>query len=84
MKQTSVYDFYVLGQALAPLSNWTPKTLDAHIAWEAHNAHEQLSFAALEDSVLLPASRDAAKKLIVSLETAFGKDIEAPPLPISL
>lgn len=78
MKQTSVYDFYVLGKALRPVEQWTPKTVEAHVAWEAQVAYEQLSLAVLPDSVLLPASKDAAKALLAQFERRFGQDIEAP------
>jgi hypothetical protein len=78
MKQTSVYDFYTLGQALHSLRGLGKDTTERGGIWTAHRAHEQLLQATQADSVLLPATRDAARKLIAILENIFGDEIRAP------
>jgi hypothetical protein len=78
MKQLSVYDFYSLGEALQPLSQWAEDTLKSKVRGQARRAYEQLTQAVAEDSVLLPASRDAAKVVIQSLELIFGENIARP------
>jgi hypothetical protein len=78
MKQTSVYDFYSLGKVLKSLARLDSDTTEAQGVWTAHSAHQQLSQAILADSVLLPASREAAQKLIALLESIFGQELNAP------
>jgi hypothetical protein len=78
MKQLSVYDFYSLGEVLQPLSHWSEDTLKSKSQVQARRAYEQLVQAIAEDSVLLPATRDAAKAVIQSLETIFGEEIRRP------
>ena len=78
MKQTSVYDFYSLGKALKALYRLDNDTTEAEGIRTAHHAHQQLSQAIITDSVLLPASREATKKLIAVLGSIFGKEINAP------
>jgi hypothetical protein len=75
MKHLSVYDFYVLGRVLEALSQWPQDAEKANLASQAHRAHEQLTQAVDADSVLLPASRDAARLIIQSLEMVFGENI---------
>ena len=84
MKQTSVYDFYVLGEVLSSLSQWKQDTPKNKNRWQARVAYEQLEQATRDDSVLLPASRDAAKRVMGSLESAFGKKFEKMQLLESL
>lgn len=79
MKQTSVYDFYALGQSLKMLARLPMETTEAGGIWTAHRAYEQLGQAAHTDSVLLPATREAARKLMATLESIFGKDVASPP-----
>jgi hypothetical protein len=78
MKQTSVYDFYALGKAIHSLRGLGKDTTERGGIWTAHRAHEQLVQATQADSVLLPATRDAAKQLIAILENIFGDEIRTP------
>jgi hypothetical protein len=75
MKQISVFDFYVLGRALDPLYAWNQNTLCDAAAIDAVAAFDQLVEALGRDTFLLPATIDAGKALITSLQETFGESL---------
>jgi hypothetical protein len=75
LKKISVYDFYVLGKALAPLFEMKPEDPIGDVMWDVFIAHAQLAQATRKDSVLLPTTQSAATNLLQCLDRYFREEM---------